>query len=97
MNSTEPISTTSTEAEAMQRIAELKGQLGKRVVILVHHYQRDEVMQFADFRGDSLELSRIAAKEASEAEYIVFCGVDFMAETAAMLCHPGQTVLMPAR
>jgi quinolinate synthase len=86
-----------TESQALQRIAELKRQLGRRVVILVHHYQRDEVMQFADYRGDSLELSRIAAQQARDAEFIVFCGVDFMAETAAMLCGPAQTVLMPAR
>ncbi len=86
-----------SEAEAMERIVRLKRELGRRVVILGHHYQRDEVIQFADYRGDSLELSRIAAKEAGDAEYIVFCGVDFMAETAAMLCRPDQTVLMPAR
>jgi quinolinate synthase len=97
MNPTESDSTGLTETEAIQRIVELKRELGKRVVILVHHYQRDEIMQFADYRGDSLELSRIAAKEAGAAEYIVFCGVDFMAETAAMLCHPGQTVLLPAQ
>jgi len=86
-----------SEQQAMERIARLKRELGRRVVILGHHYQRDEVIQFADYRGDSLELSRIAAREARDAEYIVFCGVDFMAETAAMLCQPGQTVLMPAR
>ena len=86
-----------SEAGAMERIGRLKRELGSRVVILGHHYQRDEVIQFADYQGDSLELSRIAAKDAREAEYIVFCGVDFMAETAAMLCQPNQTVLMPAR
>ena len=87
---------TLGELEAIERIHQIKRDLGKRIVILVHHYQRDEVMQFADYRGDSLELSRIAASEAREADYIVFCGVDFMAETAAMLCQPHQTVLMPA-
>jgi quinolinate synthase len=65
------------------------------VVILVHHYQRDEVIRFADFRGDSLQLSRVAA-EQREARYIVFCGVNFMAETAAMLCAPEQQVILPA-
>lgn len=83
--------------EIVARVTQLKHELGKRVVILGHHYQRDEVIRFADYRGDSLELSRIAAREAGDAEYIVFCGVDFMAETAAMLCRPEQTVLMPAR
>jgi quinolinate synthase len=94
---TEKRDLTLTEEEAMERIAQLKKELGTRVVILGHHYQRDEVVQFADYRGDSLELSRIAADQAHEAEYIVFCGVDFMAETAAMLCQPHQTVVMPAR
>jgi quinolinate synthase len=83
--------------EAAARVSALKQALGGRVVILGHHYQRDEVIQLADYRGDSLELSRIAAQQANEADYIVFCGVDFMAETAAMLCRPHQTVLMPAR
>lgn len=88
---------TLSEVQAIERIAVLKRSLGNRVVILVHHYQRDEVMQFADFAGDSLELSRIAATEAGHSDFIVFCGVDFMAETAAMLCGPDQTVLLPAR
>jgi quinolinate synthase len=78
------------------RIRAAKEKLGPDVVILGHHYQREEVIQFADHRGDSLELSRIAATQATGARYIVFCGVDFMAETAAMLCDPSQTVLMPA-
>jgi quinolinate synthase len=75
-------------------IEQAKAQLGSSVVILVHHYQRDEVMRFADFRGDSLQLSRVAA-EQDQARYIVFCGVNFMAETAAMLCTPHQQVLQP--
>jgi quinolinate synthase len=81
----------STEAEIQQH----KAILGSQVVVLVHHYQRDEVVRFADFVGDSLELSRAAA-EQRQARYIVFCGVDFMAETAAMLCAPAQQVLLPA-
>jgi quinolinate synthase len=76
-------------------IERFKGELGSDVVILVHHYQRDEVIRFADFRGDSLELSRVAAGQ-KEARYIVFCGVNFMAETAAMLCAPEQQVILPA-
>ena len=83
------------EAEVLAQIGKAKSQLGKDLVILVHHYQRDEVIQFADFVGDSLELSRKAA-ETKQARYIVFCGVDFMAETAAMLCGPSQIVCLPA-
>ena len=63
-------------------------------MILGHHYQRDEVIQFADFRGDSLKLAKDAA-DCRDARYIVFCGVHFMAETAAVLAQPGQTVLLP--
>jgi quinolinate synthase len=79
----------------LTEIGEAKAALGADAVILVHHYQRDEVIRFADFRGDSLELSRRAA-EQRQVRYIVFCGVDFMAETAAMLCAPEQQVILPA-
>lgn len=82
----------SDEALA-QAIAQAKAQLGRRVTILGHHYQRDEIIQFADFRGDSLELSRRAA--TTDSEYIIFCGVYFMAETAAVLCSAEQTVIQP--
>jgi quinolinate synthase len=85
-----------SDDEMFARIRAAKEKLGPDVVILGHHYQREEVIQFADYRGDSLELSRIAATQATGARYIVFCGVDFMAETAAMLCDPAQTVLLPA-
>ncbi len=85
-----------SESELFARIERAKEQLGRDLVILGHHYQRDEVIRFADYRGDSLELSRIAATKAKEAKYIVFCGVNFMAETAAMLCDPSQVVLLPA-
>ncbi len=81
--------------QVFERIRSVQAKLGKDLLILGHHYQRDEVIQFADARGDSLELSRIAA-EARDARHIVFCGVDFMAETAAMLCAPYQTVYLPA-
>jgi len=76
-----------------ERIAAAKARLGKGVVILGHHYQRDEVVKFADFRGDSLKLSRQAAE--ADARYIVFCGVHFMAESADILRRGNQVVVLP--
>ena len=84
----------STMAELEARIREARTALGSSLVVLGHHYQRDEVIQFADFRGDSLKLARDAAS-CRDARYIVFCGVHFMAETAAILAQPGQIVLLP--
>lgn len=84
----------STVTELETRLREAKAALGQSLVILGHHYQRDKVIQFADFRGDSLKLARDAAN-CREARYILFCGVHFMAETAAMLAQPDQTVLLP--
>jgi quinolinate synthase len=83
-----------SDDEMDARIAAAKRQLGDRVVILGHHYQRDEVIKFADFIGDSLKLSRAAAAQKS-AEYIVFCGVHFMAESADILRGPNQKVILP--
>ncbi|MHC4983058.1 MAG: quinolinate synthase NadA [Planctomycetota bacterium] len=80
--------------ELESRIAARKDELGKRLCILGHHYQRDEVIQFADFTGDSLKLSQLAAGQA-DAEYIVFCGVHFMAESADILSSAEQTVMLP--
>jgi quinolinate synthase len=77
-----------------ERILRAKERLGKNLVILGHHYQKDDVIRFADFRGDSLRLARDAAA-ATEAKFIVFCGVHFMAETAAILARPEQTVMLP--
>lgn len=82
------------DEEVVARIRRAKQTLGERLTILGHHYQRDEVIQFADYRGDSLGLSRRAAA-LDVSEYIIFCGVYFMAETAAMLCKPQQTVIQP--
>ncbi len=79
--------------ELSARIAARKEELDRRLCILGHHYQRDEVIQFADFTGDSLKLSRQAAE--ADAEYIVFCGVHFMAESAAILAREGQVVCLP--
>ncbi len=75
------------------RIAAAKARLGPDVVILGHHYQRDEVVKFADFRGDSLKLSFQASQ--AEGRYIVFCGVHFMAESADILRREHQTVILP--
>jgi quinolinate synthase len=75
------------------RIASAKARLGKDVVILGHHYQRDEVIKFADFRGDSLKLSYQAAQ--ADGRYIVFCGVHFMAESADILRRGHQVVVLP--
>lgn len=76
-----------------ERIAAAKARLGKELVILGHHYQRDEVVKFADFDGDSLRLSQQAAQV--DAKYIVFCGVHFMAESADVLRQPHQQVILP--
>ena len=81
-------------AELLNRIAEHKKQLGSKLCILGHHYQRDEVIQFADFTGDSLKLSQLAAGQA-DAEFIVFCGVHFMAESADIVSSPAQRVILP--
>jgi quinolinate synthase len=77
-----------------ERICRAKQWLGQDLVILGHHYQRNDVIQYADFRGDSLKLARIGA-EQREAKYIVFCGVHFMAETANTLAAPQQKVILP--
>lgn len=81
-------------AELQAQVAELRARLGEELLILGHHYQKDEVLQFADFRGDSLQLARESARRA-QAHYIVFCGVQFMAEMAAILAQPHQTVILP--
>jgi len=75
------------------RIAAAKRELGSECVILGHHYQRDEVVRFADYRGDSYRLSQMAAQ--AKGRYIVFCGVHFMAESADILARRGQSVLLP--
>ncbi len=81
------------EAEAVERIRRARAVLGDQVVILGHHYQRDEVVQFADFQGDSYQLSQEGARV--KAKYIVFAGVHFMAESAVILGRPDQVVILP--
>jgi quinolinate synthase len=76
-----------------RRIAEARARLGKTTLLLGHHYQRDEVIRFADATGDSYKLSKIATE--SDAKYIIFCGVHFMAESADVLGHAGQQVILP--
>lgn len=76
-----------------ERIAAAKDRLAGEVVILGHHYQRNEVIRFADFRGDSYKLSQMAAQATGR--YIVFCGVHFMAESADILARPGQITVLP--
>jgi quinolinate synthase len=86
--------TEATTEELADWIGAAKAVLGPRLLILGHHYQRDEVMQWADARGDSFGLSRLAADNQT-AEYIVFCGVHFMAESADVLTADHQQVVLP--
>src|SRR5882724_2941386 len=83
-----------SDEEMDGRIAAARAALGRRVVILGHHYQRDEVIRFADYTGDSYKLAGEIAKHP-EAEFIVFCGVHFMAESADVLSAPHQQVILP--
>ncbi|NUW31413.1 quinolinate synthase NadA [Nonomuraea sp. SMC257] len=78
----------------VERARKAKEALGERLFVLGHHYQRDEVIQFADVTGDSFKLARLAAARP-EAEYIVFCGVHFMAESADILTSDAQKVILP--
>jgi quinolinate synthase len=84
----------ASKSELDRRIRDAKAALGERVVILGHFYQRDEVIQYTDFVGDSFQLAN-AARTRPKAEYIVFCGVHFMAETADMLSRADQAVVLP--
>lgn len=83
-----------TEPELKVRIASAKESLGKRLAILGHHYQQDEIIEFADYVGDSFELSRRAAEQKG-IEYVVFCGVHFMAESADILTDESVKVILP--
>ena len=83
-----------SDADLDARIRVARQKLGSRLVILGHHYQRDEVIKFADYTGDSFKLAGQISNRP-EAEYIVFCGVHFMAESADVLCAPHQQVILP--
>ena len=83
-----------SDEEMDRRIAEARAKLGARLVILGHHYQRDEIIKFADYTGDSFKLAGEISKHP-EAEFIIFCGVHFMAESADVLCAPHQQVILP--
>ena len=82
-----------TDEEIAERIEFARRELGSRVVILGHHYQRDDVIRHADLTGDSYQLSVMASQ--TDAEYIVFCGVHFMAESADILTGEDQVVILP--
>ncbi|QDX82004.1 quinolinate synthetase [Denitratisoma sp. DHT3] len=81
------------DEEAQERIRAARAKLGKKAVLLCHHYQRSDVYQHADLTGDSLKLSRLAGQ--SDAEFIVFCGVHFMAEVADIMSKPDQISILP--
>ena len=83
-----------SEEEMDRRIASARARLGRRLVILGHHYQRDVVIKFADYTGDSYKLAQHVSRHP-EAEFIVFCGVHFMAESADVLSGPHQQVILP--
>ncbi|MEW9548826.1 quinolinate synthase NadA [Nonomuraea sp. NPDC050783] len=84
----------ASDPDLVERARKAKEALGERLFVLGHHYQRDEVIQFADVTGDSFKLAQQAAARP-EAEYIVFCGVHFMAESADILTGDGQKVVLP--
>jgi len=84
----------ASETETADKIAAARSILGKRVFILGHHYQRDEIIRWADATGDSYKLS-VLASQRGEADFILFCGVHFMAESADILSQPHQVVILP--
>src|SRR4051812_4699769 len=88
------IYTQLSDPELRLRIAAARETLGSRLAILGHHYQQDAIIEFADFTGDSFELSRKAA-EQKDIEYVIFCGVHFMAESADILTDERVQVILP--
>lgn len=97
MESTVTLDSTASPpgaGEILDRIAVLKRQLGRKLLVLGHHYQVDEIIRFADVTGDSFKLARYAA-ERRDAEYVIMCGVHFMAESVDILAGPDQRVMLP--
>ena len=84
---------TLSDAACHERIRTARAKLGSRAALLCHHYQRADVYQYADLTGDSLRLSRMASQ--TDAEYLVFCGVHFMAEVADIMSKPSQIAILP--
>ena len=84
----------ASDPQLVARAIAARSSLGDRAMVLGHHYQRDEVINFADIRGDSFKLAQAAA-DNNRAEFIFFCGVHFMAESADILTSPNQTVILP--
>lgn len=84
---------TLQDEQAQERIRAARAELGDRAVLLCHHYQRADVYQHADLTGDSLKLARLASQ--TDSEFIIFCGVHFMAEVADMLSQPHQIAILP--
>src|SRR5262245_59436691 len=89
-----PIYQELFEPELRIRIESARQTLGKRLVILGHHYQQDAIIDYADFTGDSFELSRAAANQ-KDADFVIFCGVHFMAESADILTNEKVRVILP--
>ncbi len=89
--------TAMSDAQLVDAIKARRAELGNQLVILGHHYQQDDVIQFADFTGDSFKLSQLAAQRVKEtgAKYVIFCGVHFMAESADILAPDDTTVILP--
>lgn len=95
LNEISPISEKElNDNEVLSEIEKIKQELTNNVVILAHHYQQDDIIRFADVKGDSLELAK-QIKNFKDKKFIVFCGVHFMAETADMLAFKNQTILLP--
>ena len=84
---------TLTDAACQERIEIARAALGKKAVLLCHHYQRADIYQHADLTGDSLKLSRLASQ--TDSDYLIFCGVHFMAEVADIMSRPNQTAILP--
>ena len=84
-----------SDEQVLEELFLIKKRLGNRVTVLGHHYQQDDVISFADITGDSLELAQHAAKLSEETEFVIFCGVHFMAETADMLTMGTKKVILP--